>query len=257
MDRERTVRKQPQDFSWTSFYEAVARKLLEKREHRQELAAGLCEAVAQVHGIGNKYLHVESEEGTTEPIRDIDPFTFLSAFNRRTSFENRRKVANEIAALLGVDIEAPVSFEGIPTAYNSGRDGRFFDYSALERYGEIGVLWDFFLWADRFASADESETRRVFAANFDAAMKAQYMTFSLTYGLFWSHPWIFPPLSPRPHVKQFVESNFNAKISPRLTGPLYLDIHDALHEGLANETVSVHSVPDFALKAFRRPQSNL
>ena len=270
MERERTVRKQPQDFPWTSFYEAVARKLMEKREHRQELAAGLYEAVAQVHGADN-YLQIKSAtmtaaaslpldlhdtnsyqptlaDGMAEPIQDIDPFTFLAAFNRHTTSENRRKVATEIATLLGVDIEVPISFEGIPRAYNQAW---FFDYGARERYGEIDILWDVFLWADRFASADESEIRRAFAEKIDAAMKVQWMGLSLTYGLFWSHPWIFPPLFPR--AKQFVESNFNVRFPSRLTGALYLEIHDALHQGFANETVPARSMPDFALATFRPP----
>ena len=270
MERERTVRKQPQDFPWTSFYEAVARRLMEKREHRQELAAGLYEAVAHVHGADN-YLQIKSStmtaaaslpldlhdtnsyqptlaDGMAEPMQDIDPFTFLAAFNRHTTPENRRKVATEIATLLGVDIEVPTSFEGIPRAYNHAW---FFDYGARERYGEIDILWDVFLWADRFASADESETRRAFAEKIDAAMKVQWMGLSLTYGLFWSHPWIFPPLLPR--AKQFVESNFNVRFPSRLTGALYLEIHDALHQGFANETVPARSMPDFALATFRSP----
>ena len=260
LGRERTVRKQPQDFPWTSFYEAVARKLLEKREHRQELAAGLYEAVAQVHGADN-YLQIKSAtmtaaaalpldlhdtnsyqqtlaDGMAEPIPDIDPFTFLAAFNRPTTPENRRKVATEIATLLGVDIEAPVSFEGIPRAYNHAW---FFDYGDRERYGEIDILWDVFLRADRFASADESEVRRAFAEKIDAALKVQWMGLSLTYGLFWSHPWVFPPLYPR--AKQFIESNFNVRFPSRLTGALYLEMHDALHQGFANEAVPARSMP--------------
>ena len=251
MERERTVRKQPQDFPWTAFYEAVARKLLEQRECREELAAGLYKAVAQVHGTDN-YLQIKSKDGTTEPMRDIDPFTFLAAFNRHTTTtENRSNVANEIAVLLGVDIEAPADFKGIPSAYTQAW---FFNYGDRASYGAIDILWDFFHWADRFASADKPDVRHAFMEKFDAAMEVPWTGPSITYALFWSHPWIFPPLSPNaPRVKLFINSFFNVKIPFRLTSAFYLEMHDALHEGFANETVPARNMPEFAQMVFPLP----
>ena len=248
MERERIVREQKQDFPWTSFYEAVARKLLEQRERREELAAGLYEAVVQVHGTDN-YLQTKSADGTAEPIRDIDPFTFLAAFNRGTTPENAGKVANEIATLLGVDIEVSVPpAESVPIAYIQAW---FFNYDNRTSYGEIDVLWDFFLCAARFASADTPENRSAFAEKFDASMKTEYISFSLTYALFWAHPWIFPPL--RLRAKRYIESAFNVELPPRLTGARYLEIHDELQEGFANGTVPAHSMPEFALMCCRPP----
>ncbi len=249
MDRERTVRKQPQDFPWTSFYEAVARKLLEQRERREELAVGLYGAVAQAHA--NNYLQTKSADGTAEPIRDIDPFTFLAAFNRGTTPENAGKVANEIATLLGVDIEVSIPpAESVPTAY---AQAWFFNYNNRTSYGEIDILWDFFLCADRLASADTPENRSAFTEKFDAAMKTEYTGFSLTYGLFWSHPRVFPPL--RRNAKRYIESAFNVELPSRLTGARYLEIRDELHEGFANGAVPAHSMPEFALMCCQPPSS--
>ena len=249
MDRERIVREQRQDFPWTSFYEAVARKLLEQRERREELAAGLYEAVAHVHGTDN-YLQTKSADGTAEPIRDIDPFTFLAAFNRGTTPENAGKVANALATLLGVDIEVSVPpADSVPPAYRA--QPWLFNYDNRERYGDIDVLWDFFRCADRFASEDTPESRRAFVEKFDESIKVQYMNFSLTYSLFWSHPWVFPPLVL--NAKQYIKSMFNVELPPRLTGTRYMEIHDELHEGFANGTVPARSMPEFALMICRRP----
>ena len=250
MERERIVREQRQAFPWTAFYEAVARKLLEQRERREELAAGLYEAVAQVHGTDN-YLRTKSADGTAEPIRDIDPFTFLASFNRGTTPENAGRVANAIATLLGVDIEVSVPpTESVPCAYRP--QAWLFNYDDRASYGEIDVLWDFFLWADRFVSADRSEKiKHAFVEKFDASMKVQYMKYSLTYGLFWSHPWVFPPLMLK--AKQYIKSAFNIELPSRLTGARYLEIHDELHEGFANGTVPARSMPEFALMCCRPP----
>ena len=66
-----------------------------------------------------KYLITDQfPDGSSGPIRDMDPFTVMGTFNRGMTVENRRAVASGIASLLGVTQPLPEDFDGIPVLNN-------------------------------------------------------------------------------------------------------------------------------------------
>ena len=101
--RERfgTVPPDQQRFKWTTFYEAIADKLLLFQHNRAALIKGLKEISSRVDGLG--YLTEDKyADGTTGFVKDICPFTTIGIFNRGITEANRKIIAAEVAKLLGV-----------------------------------------------------------------------------------------------------------------------------------------------------------
>ena len=77
-------------FSWIPFYEQVASRLLAFRDDPAGLAARLVELSQSVPNLG--YLVTDQfSDGTSGPIREIDPFTVMGTFNRGMTDENRQR----------------------------------------------------------------------------------------------------------------------------------------------------------------------
>lgn len=183
---------------WIAFYEAVARALLRYRSERTELLQGLN---AIQRDTGNlDYLNKDRfPDGTIGPLRDICPFTVLATFNRKSG--QRSTIAAKLAEFLHVDLPAPTTFEGIPTV--PAQNSWFFATSDKRGERDIDSLWKVFRAADDLAATDTADTRRNFCAAYDAAQQVQQVKWNLTFGLFWSHPEQFLPLSgkARPYIK--------------------------------------------------------
>jgi 5-methylcytosine-specific restriction enzyme B len=113
-----------QRFEWTNFYEAVAEKLLAYADNRAPLIAAIHEIAKHVPKF--QILQDKFPDGSTGPLNDICPFTAMGIFNRTMTDENRKRIAGELAKFLGVTIEVPSSFEGIPFSTINGPVFRLF-----------------------------------------------------------------------------------------------------------------------------------
>ena len=96
-------------FAWTRFYEAVADKLLEFKDRRNELVKGIHEIIDRV-GILSPYRD-QFEDGTNGLLRDICPFTTLGIFNQNQNLDNRKKIADQLRNFLGVSEPVPEAFD--------------------------------------------------------------------------------------------------------------------------------------------------
>ena len=123
-------------FNWTRFYEAVADKLLTFRNRRDELIAGIHVIASKVDGLSN--LQDQFADGSSDPLKDICPFTAMGIFNRGITDANRKAIASELAGLLGVSEPVPDSFEGIPI-FNNQRS-RFFGFDNRRQPDDIDTL---------------------------------------------------------------------------------------------------------------------
>ncbi|MGI9255749.1 MAG: hypothetical protein ACR2PY_02320, partial [Salinispira sp.] len=72
-------------FRWTNFYEAIADKLLNYRDRRNELINCIHEIASKV-GLGSFEDHFQN--GSKGPLKDICPFTAMGFFNRGSTGEN-------------------------------------------------------------------------------------------------------------------------------------------------------------------------
>ena len=240
-----------QRFPWTTFYEAVADKLLVYRDDRRPLIAGIHKIASGLSGLS--YLQEDRfADGSTGPLKDICPFTTMGTFNRGMTDENRNAIAAEIATLLGVDVPVPESFEGLPTLNN--QNSWFFAFAKKRGSEDIDTLWKVFEAAARFVKSQQSEHRAEFAEAYDNAIEIRKVAWNLSAGLYRAHPWDFLTLDST--ARQYIKDHLGLQVPTGSgQGPCdakaYLKLLDDLKAGFGEESYPVHSFPEFSLEAWR------
>ena len=243
-------------FAWTHFYMAMADKLLAFRNRREELIAG-------IHAIGSTVEHLavlndRFNDGSTGPLRDICPFTTFALFNRGLTDENRQKVAEQLARLLGVTEPVPKSFDGVPLVNN--QNTWFFSFSTLRKPGDLSILWEVFARALAYADLDNGENRTAFARAYDKALTVRKVKWNLTFGLFWIRPWSYPTLdgASRKYIGETLHIPVVAS-SPKGCSSAgdYLAVRRSLFERFWESSSPVHSFPELSYAAWAPAESNI
>jgi 5-methylcytosine-specific restriction protein B len=237
-------------FEWTTFYEAVADKLLAYRNNRKALVEGLREISLRAGWLG----HLNEDQyadGTTGFVRDICPFTTMGLFNRGITDSNRKIIATELAGFLGVDEAVPDTFEGIPLLNNL--KSWYFPREAIRSDVHIDALWDVFAAGIKFAESDADDARNEFAKAFDNANGRRGVGWNLTMGLYWIRPWSFPSLDTNSQV--YISKKLGIPIG--LNGPRrqcnssdYLALMDTLEPRFQESSYPIHSYPELSLEAW-------
>jgi len=238
-----------QRFNWTRFYEAVADKLVGFREKRSELVAGIHAIAKRVDGVTN--LNDQYSDGSSGPLKDICPFTTMGIFNRGITDANRKKIATELAKLLGVDEPVPESFEGIPVLNN--QRSWFFGFEKNRQPGDIDTLWEIFVEAIRSAESEDADARSAFIKTYDDATKVWGIGWNLTMGLYWIRPWNYPTLEVQ--SQRYINKKLGIQIG--LNGPKgrcnandYLTVLDTVEARFQEDAYPVHSFPELSLAAW-------
>ena len=236
-------------FSWIRFYEAVAGKLLAFKDRRSELISGIHDITGQLRFISD--LDDQYEEGISGPLQDICPFTTIGIFNRRHTEENRNIIANKLANLLGLNMPAPSSFEGIPIVDH--QRSWFFAFHKDREPNDIDILWNFFAQAIAFAKSDNAGTRAEFLSSYDRATQVKFAKWNLTIGLHWTSPRNFASLDFT--SREYIEDTLGITING--SGPRgvcnandYLDILNTLKARFKEKDYPVHSFPELAYTAW-------
>ena len=238
-----------QRFFWTTFYSIAAAKLLDYQSDRRRLIEGIHEMGAQ-YLTNFQYLQDRYPEGGTGPLRDICPFTVMGTFNRSMKADNRRHVARGIADLIGVGLDAPHSFEGIPVLNNM--NSWFFGYGIDRAVDDIDKLWSLFIASAALVKDNLSGQREAFISAYDAAVEVKVASWNLSMGLFWSHPWKFPTLDAKSRI--FLEDSLQVPIptigpNRPCDGTTYLKLVDDLKAQFGADSCPVHSLPELSLAA--------
>ena len=236
-------------FAWTQFYEDMSDRLLDFRDKRADLVAGIHTIAGQVDGLTNLQDHFP--DGTVGPLRDICPFTALGIFNRGTTDANRRAIARKFASFLGVTEPVPDLFDGIPILNN--QRSWFFNYASDRRPGDIDTLWTVFAEAIGLAEADSPESRVAFRAAYDRAITQYGVKWNLTIGLYWARPWYFPTLDSA--SRRYISKKLGMPIGSSGPGGCpsaeeYLALRDALEARFPEDAFPVHSFPELSQAAW-------
>jgi 5-methylcytosine-specific restriction enzyme B len=236
-------------FGWTRFYGAVADGLLSYRDKRKELVASIHEMAD--HADVPLVLQDQFGDGTSGPMTDICPFTAMGIFNRGITDTNRKAIATELAAFLGVEEPVPETFEGIPVLNN--QRSWFFGYAKNREANDIDVLWEVFSQARDFADADDGEGRSDFADAYDRATQVTGVGWNLTMGLYWVRPWAYPTLDSR--SRGYIDKKLGIELDRsgpkgRCNAADYLGLMAELENRFKEDTYPVHSFPDLSLAAW-------
>ena len=238
-------------FAWTPFYEAMADRLAEFRHDRGPLVAGIKAIAARVEGLG----HLGSDQfpdGSQGFLNDICPFTTLGLFNRNVTVPNRRAIAGELAALLGVELPVPTSFEGIPVLNN--QKSWFFPFEKDRPANQIDQLWDFFNLGLVYAGSDRKEDHAGFEAGFDQAMALNGVGWNLTSALYWMRPWCFATLdaNSRTYLKKKLQIDIGRNgPKGRCDAKDYLAVMENLETNFQLDSYPDHGFPELSLHAYQ------
>ena len=232
------------DRSWVPFYEEVADKLLEYKDRRDELMAGIhafSENLAKPLALEDRFL-----DGTTGPARDICPFSVMELFNQGLTDANRQARAEELARFLDVQ-EPPKIYSFAPTSYSGST--WFFVHSKERDPQSIDLLWDLFDKAMTFAASDDEDTRAAFVQAY-ANARSCAVQWSTSVGLFWMRPQRFLPLDKK--SRSYVKNVLDIEIpkDPHAGGD-YLDTVDNLKNRFEDANFAVNSFPELFMKAWK------
>ena len=230
-------------FSWIPFYEEVATRLLAFRDDPAGLAARLVELSQSVPNLG--YLVTDQfSDGTSGPIREIDPFTVMGTFNRGMTDENRQVVAQAIASMLDVSHPVPTDFDGIPILNN--QKSWFISYSKNRSPGDVPALWRILAAAVAHADAPSPERHAEFADAYNDALRVRGVKWNLSQGLYWARPQSFVTLDGP--SRDYLASRWG--VAAPTDGEGYLKLVDTVGRRLRGETTSLTSFPELSYAAW-------
>src|SRR5450759_1301419 len=244
-------------FRWTQFYEEVANKLLDFKEDRTPLVAAINEISEKSEGI--KLAQDKFKDGSSGPLTDICPFTAIGLFNRGNTDANRTAIATKLAEFLGVEAEAPDSFEGIPVL--TSMNAWFFGYEKDRKPDDIDVLWQAFTAGLEYAEADTVESRSNLIKAFNDAISRRGVGWNLTVGLYWCRHWHFLSLDSK--SQRYIKGKLAVSIERRgpkgrINADDYLKLVDGFITRFQEEAYPVHSFPELSISAWlfkeRAPQ---
>ena len=218
------------NFNWEKFYNELAWKLLNYKNKRTEL----------ISIVKNCFLENNLSLPTLErgEIIDIDPFTIIGLFNRQIKDESRIKIAQSLKKHLGVDSDAPLSFDGVPILNN--QNTTFYWFVGDRADNDINDLWDLFYYALNFSVNQNIGDKENFIKYFDLCLnKKGNGNSKITMALFWINPSFYLNLDSRnvwyiyesgKLPESFVKSLPEFKNNKKANGVTYLLIVEKLHE---------------------------
>ena len=163
-------------FTWVPLYEELAQALLRYKEDRTELVEWIYEDLGKVTRSDGQSLVAYLKQKDGSKILDIDPFSVFAIFNRNTSWSNRTELLNHFKKKLGLTLDIPTDFNGIPTV--DARRSFFFSWKS-DNSKVIHDLWQ--LFEKVISDHDISEA-------FDQVLENGMPKYSLTMCLFWICP---------------------------------------------------------------------
>lgn len=164
------------NFTWIHIYEELAHALLRYKEDRTELVEWIYDDLGKVTGADGQSLVAYLKQKDGSKILDIDPFSVFAIFNRNTSWGNRTELLNHFKKKLGLTLDIPTDFNGIPTV--DARRSFFFSWKS-DNSKVIHDLWQ--LYEKVISDHDISEA-------FDQVLENGMPKYSLTMCLFWICP---------------------------------------------------------------------
>ena len=233
-------------FPWTSFYSGFADSLLAFRHNRQALLAAIDRLPSELPmKVKDRFA-----DGTSGRLRDICPFTTMGTFNRQVTWDNRRKIARHLAALLemeGLDGRLLESLAGIPILNNF--NSWFFPYEEDRDDDHIDALWRVFADAMQYADYSDETNRASLIDSFNDAVYRKHVSRQLTFGLFWIRPEFFVSLDQ--YACTFIEGELGLEVPKgKPDAETYLNLCDKLQLKFNDESIPVHSFPELSVMAW-------
>jgi len=223
-------------FGWTQFFEDFSTSLLNYRDDRPALLRKLTTVSPGTPKFG---LVDRFADGTDGVLQDICPFTTIGIFNRSMTWENRFKIGKALGDALEVPGDPPKDFVGVPCLNN--QNTYFFPFSKDREVDHIEKLWRVFEHGLAFADSGGLEGKDEFIKAFDEAKKLKFVSWNLTFGLYWARPWFFLGLDfPS---REFVAKVFGVSLKKVPSGKDYVALMEKLRGYFGMTGCPVDSFP--------------
>lgn len=183
-------------YQWVPFYEALADKLLEYKDKREELF-NLMKKLASEQQL-MKYLHFDREDWWELRQYQIDPFSVMAVMNRDITKANKTLLANVLADAFNITVTVPTEFKGIPTLNNQ-----------KSFFAGVDEVWNLFIQAMKATEVNQLSIEFKEAFEKAIAVNGNGLA-SITTGLFLIRPSIFMPLDK--NSRSYVSSQYDIAV---------------------------------------------
>lgn len=224
-------------FTWVPLYEELAQALLRYKEDRTELVGWIYEDLGKVTRSDGQSLVAYLKQKDGSKILDIDPFSVFAIFNRNTSWGNRTELLNHFKKKLGLTLDIPTDFNGIPTV--DARRSFFFSWKS-DNSKVIHDLWQ--LFEKVISDHDISEA-------FDQVLENGMPKYSLTMCLFWICPERYLALDSR--NRSYLNSFGFPNDFPKFNYQEYSDLLAKVQKKINNGDIPCSSFLDISFRAWK------
>lgn len=193
-------------FTWKPIYHEIAGKVLSYRNRQDELF----ELATEMHnqGVPVGQLEDQNPKDTPIPLTEMDPFTFLSFFNRNATEQNRRKALAILKAKWDLSADIPGDFAGIPLV--NAQKAWFMPFAFLRKGWEIDALWN--LAEEVYHKEPVDVAPELFARGLQVK---QVGLAKLSMGLFWLRPDAYLALDK--HVRDWIKQQIPGVLPGKIT----------------------------------------
>ncbi|MET9317232.1 AAA family ATPase [Kribbella sp. NPDC003505] len=238
-------------YAWADFYPRLADVFLTYQHDRGALLAKMWD-VAAASGRPQLFKYLQSDhhsDGTSGPIRDVDPFTVLGTFNRGIRHEARAVIARTFGEEFGLEPPYPDTFPGVPVVNNL--NSWFISWENERGPHDVDSLWELCRAAVAYATEATEETREQLVASFDAC--ATGGTRKLTMGIYWIRPHAFAAYDSTSVTfleKQFPEVASGLFLYSHIDGEQFLSNTERLAAWLADPQTPYNTFPELSRAAW-------
>lgn len=217
------------NFSWTSFYEELADKLLMYRNNRAEL-------MKIVMGLDKRYTKYITENSK---IQDIDPFTVFSIFNRGLKTESRIEITKYFKHVFAMKADVPKDFNGVPVVMLMKAMFVAKDDATMD----VQPLWDLL---DSAINNNEEK----FNTAFNSARMLKGVKWNITMGLYWIRPYKFIALDN--NRKYLAKLGFNVFNEENLNATNYLSLLKEINDAISGNKIKEKDIPTISSNAWNK-----
>lgn len=249
-------RSQP-TFTWAPFYQELANAILAYRDDRPALLDKIWR-ISHESGLDHLFKYLRSDQrkdGSRGPLRDTDPFTAFSPFNRGIKESARGQIAQAFADEFNIGAAVPTEFLGVPIVNNL--NSWFIGWESDRDQEQVEALWDLAESAVKYASAATEESRESLVAAFDAA--AQGNTRQLSMGLYWFRPDVFTAfdqVNAGYLSTQFPDLASKLALRAKITGEEFLSNTELLQSWIETSDSPFGSIPELSFAAWQHANSS-
>lgn len=222
-------------FTWIPFFKEFAQKLLPYRNNIQPLL----DFIYTLKDNKGKPVTSYIKDSKGGKVPNIDPFSVVAIFCRRTLWNTRIKICSDFKQFLSMQSDVPSDFEGIPVL-NPMRSF-YFNWNDWSR---IDPLWDLF---EKIVAGRSCEQE------LDRVLKDGQPIGMLTMAFYWidAYSYIALDATNRDHLKKFGINADKVKSAKD-----YFALLEQVRDAMKNGSLPFASIPEFSKEAFDNRESD-